>query len=70
MSPSQKADDLIEEFYNFIFSPERYQDEIIDDTIDCCEVIVDEIIKEVTELEKLTFWKQVKDELWQRRKKK
>ncbi len=70
MTPIQKVDQLVEDFYNFVFNPEGNQDEMLDDAIDCCDKVADEIIKETVELDRLRFWKQVKDELWQRRKKK
>ncbi len=70
MTPIQKVDQLVEDFYNFVFNPEGNQDEMLDDAIDCCGKVADEIIKETNELDRLRFWKQVKDELWQRRKKK
>jgi hypothetical protein len=70
MTPKEKVDQLVDEFYNFVFNPEGYHDEMLDDTINCCDKVADEVIKEINELERLTFWKQVKDELWQRRKKK
>jgi hypothetical protein len=70
MTPIQKVDQLVEDFYNFVFNPEGNQDEMLDDAIDCCDKVADEIIKETNELDRLRFWKQVKDELWQRRKKK
>lgn len=70
MTPKEKVDQLVDEFYNFVFNPEGYNDEMLDDTINCCDKVADEVIKEINELERLTFWKQVKDELWQRRKKK
>ena len=66
MTPIQKVDQLVEDFYNFMFNVELNNDQIID----CCDKVADEIIKETNELDRLRFWKQVKDELWQRRKKK
>jgi hypothetical protein len=66
MKVTQKIDQLVEEFYNIMFNVELHDDQIID----CCDKVVDEVIKETNELERLTFWKQVKDELWRRRKKK
>jgi hypothetical protein len=66
MTPIQKVDQLVEDFYNFMFNVELHNDQIID----CCDKVADEIIKETVELDRLRFWKQVKDELWQRRKKK
>jgi hypothetical protein len=66
MTVKEKVDKLVEDFYNFMFNVEIHNDQIID----CCDKVADEVIKETSELEKLTFWKQVKDELWQRRKKK
>jgi hypothetical protein len=66
MTPKEKADKLVEDFYNFMFNVELQDNQIID----CCDKVADEVIKETSELERLTFWKQVKDELWLRRKKK
>jgi hypothetical protein len=66
MTVKEKVDQLVEDFYGFMFNVEVKDDQIID----CCDKVADEVIKETSELEKLTFWKQVKDELWQRRKKK
>jgi hypothetical protein len=66
MTPKEKADKLVEDFYNFMFNVELQDNQIID----CCDKVADEVIKETSELERLRFWKQVKDELWQRRKKK
>ena len=66
MTPIEKVDQLVEDFYNFMFNVELHNDQIID----CCNKAADEVIKETNELERLRFWKQVKDELWQRRKKK
>jgi hypothetical protein len=66
MTPIQKVDQLVEDFYNFMFNVELHNNQIID----CCDKLADEIIKETVELDRLRFWKQVKDELWQRRKKK
>jgi hypothetical protein len=66
MTVKEKVDQLVEDFYNFMFNVELYNDQIID----CCDKVADEVIKETSELERLTFWKQVKDELWLRRKKK
>ena len=66
MKVTQKIDQLVEEFYNIMFNVELHDDQIID----CCDKVVDEVIKETNELDRLRFWKQVKDELWQRRKKK
>lgn len=66
MTPKEKVDQLVEDFYNFMFNVEIQNDQLID----CCDKVADEVIKEINELERLTFWKQVKDELWQRRKKK
>lgn len=66
MTVKEKVDQLVEDFYGFMFNVEVKDDQIID----CCDKVADEVIKETSELERLTFWKQVKDELWQRRKKK
>jgi hypothetical protein len=66
MTPKEKADELVEDFYNFMFNVELHNDQIID----CCDKVADEVIKETSELERLTFWKQVKDELWLRKRKK
>jgi hypothetical protein len=66
MTPKEKVDKLVEDFYNFMFNVELQDNQIID----CCDKVADEVIKETSELERLRFWKQVKDELWQRRKKK
>ena len=66
MTPKEKVDQLVEDFYNFMFNVELQNDQLID----CCDKVADEVIKETNELERLTFWKQVKDELWLRRKKK
>jgi hypothetical protein len=66
MTVKEKVDQLVEDFYNFMFNVELHNDQIID----CCDKVADEVIKETSELERLTFWKQVKDELWLRRKKK
>ena len=70
MTAKEKVDQLVDEFYNFVFNPEGHRDEMLDDAINCCDKVADEVIKETNELERLRFWKQVKDELWQRRKKK
>lgn len=70
MTAKEKVDQLVDDFYNFVFNPEGNQDEMLDETIDCCDKVADEVIKETNELDRLRFWKQVKDELWQRRKKK
>jgi hypothetical protein len=66
MTVKEKVDQLVEDFYGFMFNVEVKDDQIID----CCDKVADEVIKETSELERLTFWKQVKDELWLRRKKK
>lgn len=66
MTVKEKVDQLVEDFYSFMFNVELQDDQIID----CCDKVADEVIKEASELERLTFWKQVKDELWLRRKKK
>jgi hypothetical protein len=66
MTPKEKVDKLVEDFYNFMFNVELQDNQIID----CCDKVADEVIKETNELERLRFWIQVKDELWQRRKKK
>lgn len=66
MTAKEKVDQLVDDFYNFMFNVELQDDQLID----CCDKVADEIIKETVELDRLRFWKQVKDELWQRRKKK
>lgn len=70
MTPKEKVDQLVDEFYNFVFNPEGHHDEMLDDAIDCCDKVADEVIKEIVELDRLRFWTQVKQQLWQRRKKK
>ncbi len=66
MTVKEKVDELVNDFYEFMFNVEVHDDQLID----CCDKVADEVIKETTELERLTFWTQVKKELWQRRKKK
>ena len=66
MTPKEKVDNLINDFYNFMFNVELQDDQLID----CCNKVADEVIKETLDLDTLRFWKQVKDELCLRRKNK
>ena len=74
MTPGEKLDKLVDEFcgiiHNAILNGKTKKEDLLDESWDCMDIVIDETIQEANELDRLRFWTQVKDELWQRRKKK
>lgn len=74
MNPIQKLDKLVDEFcfiiQNAILNNKSNKEDLLDEAWDCTDVVLDEMIEEANELDRLRFWTQVKQQLWQRRKNK
>lgn len=74
MTPKEKLDKLVDEFcgiiHNAILNGKTNKEDLLDESWDCMDIVIDETIQEANELDRLRFWTQVKQQLWQRRKKK
>lgn len=74
MNPVEKLDKLVDEFcgiiHNAILNGKTNKEDLLDESWDCADIVIDEAIQEANELDRLRFWTQVKQQLWQRRKKK
>jgi hypothetical protein len=69
MTPREKAEDLVNKFYNYVFNPESHKDDNLKWTKECALIAVDEVIEQnniwINQTGKGTnnYWKLVKEEI-------
>jgi hypothetical protein len=69
MTPREKAEDLVNKFYNYVFNPESHKDDNLKWTKECALIAVDEVIEQnniwINQTSKGTnnYWKLVKEEI-------
>jgi hypothetical protein len=69
MTPKEKAEDLVNKFYNYVFNPESHKDDNLKWTKECALIAVDEVIEQnniwINQTGKGTnnYWKLVKEEI-------
>jgi len=70
ITPKEKAEDLVNKFYNYCFNPESHKDDNLKWTKECALITVDEILKSnPTKIDcnsselNYKYWIKVKEEI-------
>jgi hypothetical protein len=69
MTPREKAEDLVNKFYNYVFNPESHKNDNLKWTKECALIAVNEVIEQnniwINQTGKGTnnYWKLVKEEI-------
>lgn len=70
MTPREKADELVNKFYNYVFNPESHKDDNLNWAKECALIAVDEILKEeffwlqeVGAKKSESEWQEIKQEI-------
>lgn len=72
MTPKEKAEELVNKFYNYVFNPESHKDDNLKWSKECALIAVDEIISLMIKFHnrhiednsnEIIFWEEVKQEI-------